>query len=852
MYHPGGPSSSTSPPILPSGEFTWVVENFSQQDKKLYSKSFIVGTREWRLLLFPEGNPSAGGSESVALYLDYPEAGITPPNLCPKARFELVAVNKEKPGSNIVREASHKFTESANDWGFTQFVAIRELPKGFVVDDTFTVKVRIALEEDRFRRAREARQATGCVGVRCKMEPFNLEAWSSGLSALVQCLYHLPIFRKAVYQLPEFSVSGPEHAFSRELRKVFFHLQYSSVCVMCDNLSRAAGCPDNIADIVELAGDLVSKLRGTGADEIHNELFVGQCRNYIEAADPDINHRTSEKEQFVDLSLEVEGCRNIYESLLTSCKVEELEGANQIHVEGHGLVDGRRYTRLERLPPVLRLQPKRFTYDSESSSIVKTNGQFQFYPTIDLEAHMKDLMVEGATPSTTMRYLLHSVVVHLGTPLEGSYCVYVRKTLGGNWVQLDEDSVVEVTEEEAINRNYGSDTAADASAVSTAVVLVYIREDEWDRVVCKVDKSEIPENIRHELEDELAEVSKAMAGPAEGHLYVDVNVITEEDLERASLDLHCLEVMAPDRKVFSYRMHKHESIGDVRRKLCRDLGISQDAHKLWLWSKRQNLMRLSLKAPPESRLLDIKTHRDTSGHPANNKNVLMTIPLYLQEPDLLSKNDESILLFFKFFDPSKGTLEFLGERSIPRHSPLDLFWDDLCQMAGLAEGVEIDLYEDSKSGNSVTDWPKLEKHLSPHRLRLQDGDVVYIQQSGIWKNMEDQADVSLGTLPAYMLYWASRVKLNCRPFHDREDPGFELDVLMRSPYETVCSEIALYIGLEDWRMLRVHVVDASGVPNAFKYSLDNMNLKTGMNWRTVVLYEIMDVPLPMWERQQGI
>ncbi|GMH38023.1 hypothetical protein BSKO_05907 [Bryopsis sp. KO-2023] len=62
-----------------------------------------------------------------------------------------------------------------------------------------------------------------------------------------------------------------------------------------------------------------------------------------------------------------------------------------------------------------------------------------------------------------------------------------------------------------------------------------------------------------------------MAGPAEGHLYVDVNVITEEDLERASLDLHCLEVMAPDRKVFSYRMHKHESIGDVRRKGFRDI-----------------------------------------------------------------------------------------------------------------------------------------------------------------------------------------------------------------------------------------------------------------------------------------
>lgn len=58
-------------------------------------------------------------------------------------------------------EASHKFTESANDWGFTQFVAVRDLSRGFVVNDTLTVKVRIALEEDRYQRAQEARQLTG-------------------------------------------------------------------------------------------------------------------------------------------------------------------------------------------------------------------------------------------------------------------------------------------------------------------------------------------------------------------------------------------------------------------------------------------------------------------------------------------------------------------------------------------------------------------------------------------------------------------------------------------------------------------------------------------------------------------
>ncbi|GMH38024.1 hypothetical protein BSKO_05908 [Bryopsis sp. KO-2023] len=135
----------------------------------------------------------------------------------------------------------------------------------------------------------------------------------------------------------------------------FSDLQYSSVCVMCDNLSRAAGCPDNIADIVELAGDLVSKLRVRIVRKFHQILFamvvfamhgglertklttsflLGNVEITSKPPTQDINHRTSEIELFVDLSLEVEGCRNIYESLLTSCKVEELEGANQIHVEG--------------------------------------------------------------------------------------------------------------------------------------------------------------------------------------------------------------------------------------------------------------------------------------------------------------------------------------------------------------------------------------------------------------------------------------------------------------------------------------------------------------------------------------
>lgn len=66
-------------------------------------------------------------------------------------------------------------------------------------------------------------------------------------------------------------------------------------------------------------------------------------------------------------------------------------------------------------------------------------------------------MCDGSQYLETMGYILHSIVVHLGTPLEGSYCVYVRKDQhrNGRWVKLDGDEVAEVSEREAIYSNYG-------------------------------------------------------------------------------------------------------------------------------------------------------------------------------------------------------------------------------------------------------------------------------------------------------------------------------------------------------------------------------------------------------------
>lgn len=99
----------------------WVVENFGNiQEEKLYSETFDVcgyswwvsvsGTHVWvgcvckwtflragllcsrRLLLFPKG--SGLRINHLSVYLDFAEASYTPEKMCPKAHFEIVAVNQ--------------------------------------------------------------------------------------------------------------------------------------------------------------------------------------------------------------------------------------------------------------------------------------------------------------------------------------------------------------------------------------------------------------------------------------------------------------------------------------------------------------------------------------------------------------------------------------------------------------------------------------------------------------------------------------------------------------------------------------------------------------------------------------
>ena len=50
-----------------------------------------------------------------------------------------------------------------------------------------------------------------------------------------------------------------------------------------------------------------------------------------------MDYKSTRKESYMDLQLDVKGCKNVYDSFVKYTEVEKLDGQNQYKAEGHGL-----------------------------------------------------------------------------------------------------------------------------------------------------------------------------------------------------------------------------------------------------------------------------------------------------------------------------------------------------------------------------------------------------------------------------------------------------------------------------------------------------------------------------------
>ncbi|CAN1298217.1 Ubiquitin C-terminal hydrolase 12 [Linum perenne] len=822
----------------PSARFTWTIDNFSRLNtKKLYSEVFVIGGYKWRILVFPKGN----NVDHLSMYLDVADSSTLPYGWSRYAQFSLTIVNQIQQKCSIRKETQHQFNPRESDWGFTSFMPLGELydpGRGYLVNDTCIIEADVAVRKITDYWAHDSKKETGYVGLK------NQGA-TCYMNSLLQTLYHIPYFRKAVYHMPTTENDMPSGSIPLALQSLFYKLQYSDTSVATKELTKSFGWDtyDSFMqhDVQELnrvlSEKLEDKMKGTVVEGTIQQLFEGHAMNYIECIN--VDYKSTRKESFYDLQLDVKGCRDVYASFDKYVEVERLEGDNKYHAEQHGL------------------QLKRFEYDFMRDTMVKINDRYEFPLQLDLDVEDGKYLSPAADRSVRNLYTLHSVLVHSGGVHGGHYYAYIRPTLSDQWFKFDDERVTKEDMKRALEEQYGGEEELPQTnpgfnnspfkftKYSNAYMLVYIRESDKEKIICNVDEKDIAEHLRVRLKKEQEEKEQKRKEKSEAHLYTIIKVARSEDLlEQIGKDIY-FDLVDHD-KVRSFRIQKQMPFTLFKEEVAKEFGVPVQFQRFWLWAKRQNhTYRPNRPLTPQEESQSVGQLREVSNK-ANNAELKLLLEVELG-PDMHpiappERTKEDILLFFKLYDPLKEELRYLGRQFVKGSGkPMEIL-TKLNEMAGYASDQEIDLYEEIKFEPHVMCEP-VDKKIAFRSSQLEDGDIVCFQ-----KPPGEQCRYP--DVPSFLEYVHNRQVVRFRSLEKPKEDEFSLELSKLHTYDDVVERVAHHLGLDDPSKIRLtshNCYSQQPKPQQIKYrgvdSLSDMLVHYNQT-SDILYYEVLDIPLP--------
>ncbi|PWZ40553.1 Ubiquitin carboxyl-terminal hydrolase 12 [Zea mays] len=861
----------------PISRFTWTIENLSRvSTKKLYSEIFVVGGYKWRILIFPRGN----NVEFLSMYLDVADSGVLPYGWTRYAQFSLSVVNQIHNKFTIRKETQHQFSARESDWGFTSFMPLGELynpSRGYLVNDTCIVEAEVAVCKVVEYWSYDSKKETGYVGLK------NQGA-TCYMNSLLQTLYHIPYFRKAVYHMPTTENDMPSGSIPLALQSLFYKLQYNDSSVSTKELTKSFGWDMHDSfmqhDVQELnrvlSEKLEDKMKGTVVEGTIQQLFEGHHMNYIEY-----------------LQLDVKGCQDVYASFDKYVEVERLEGDNKYHADKHGLQDAKKGVLFIDFPPVLQLQLKRFEYDFMRDTMVKINDRYEFPLQLDLDRDNGKYLSPDADRNVRNLYTLHSlldvddilaikaircvvvdlidshahndysysVLVHSGGVHGGHYYAFIRPTLSDQWFKFDDERVTKEDAKRALEEQYGGEeelpqtnpglnnTPFKFTKYSNAYMLVYIRESDKDKIICNVDEKDIAEHLRIRLENDREEKERRKKEKAEAHLYTIIKVARDDDL-KAQIGKDIYFDLVDHDKVPSFRIQKQMTFAQFKEEVAKEFGIPTQFQRFWLWAKRQNhTYRPNRPLCPQDEAHTVGQLKElvNKAHNAELKLFLeVELGLDLKPLPLPDKTREDIFLFFKLYEPEKEQLRYVGRLFVKASGrPQDILLK-LRMLAGFSQDDDIELYEEIKFEPNVM-CEYIDNRLLFRSCQLEDGDIICFQKP----SKPDSADrYRFPDVPSFLTYIRNRQVVHFRSLEKPKDDEFCLEMSKIFTYDQVVEKVAEKLGVDDPSKIRLtshNCYSQQPKPQPIKYRGVERLLDMLIHYNQtsdILYYEVLDIPLP--------
>ena len=784
----------------PEATFSFKVENFTNLKESALSPATMVRNLPWKIMIMPRNSNDQGSGtrKSMGFFLQCNGESEASSWSC-QAQAELRILNHKKPNEMFVRKISHLFYSKENDWGFSHFLAWNEVcdaERGFIKEEAVTFEVKVTADAPH-GVCWDSKKHTGYVGLR------NQGA-TCYMNSLLQVLYFTNVLRKCVYKMPT-EADDSTKSVGLALQRVFYDLQFLDKAVGTKKLTKSFGWEtlDSFMqhDVQEFLRVLLDKLeikmKGTCVAGIIPKLFEGKTLSYIRCKN--VDYTSSRTETYYDIQLNIKGQKTIMDSFKDYVKTENLDGDNKYDAGTHGLQDAEKGILFKKLPPILHLHLMRFQYDPVTDSSVKFNDRFEFTENLDLSEFLQNpeatqdeaMEVDGEEKLDLGTYVLHAVLVHSGDNHGGHYVVFINPNLDGKWCKFDDDVVSRCTSHEAIQNNFGgSDDDLATKQSSNAYMLVYVRKSAMKEIICDVAEDDIPSELVERLQEEKKVEIVKRKEKSESHLYMTIRILFEDCFHgHQGNDLYDSDRMTNFTQ--ELRVKKLDTLREVMATLSTQLKYPTERMRLWPMSHRTNqTLRPSLidmEGDIDKPIFDVAENLTTwsvfleivaPGSPATS------LPAF--------DKDQDVMLFFKYYDPAKEKIHYMGHTYVSITSKVSAMVPQLVSKANLPEGTNLLLYEEIKP-NFLEKVEDLDKPLEHVLDELMDGDIIVFQRE---LTPQQEATYRLPTSRDYFRDLFHRVEVNFVDKNVPNDPGFILTLSQKTYYDQMVEAVAKHLDIE--------------------------------------------------------